>query len=153
MSMKLKADEREVNFFGNLLPKLKDFLSLKNASGLLPNFCSVPYSAWTEDDKVLIMNNLKEEGWRNAINKKAGLDIEHVRAAIKWLATYHAITFDFLDGYEGGLEQAEKDLNIFFWKFNDVFDWEKEIAPFRSVGNDKQRSMFNPITYGGSDQR
>jgi len=145
MSMKFKADEREENFFGTLLPKLKDFLSSKGVPELLPNFCSIPYSAWTEDDKVLIMQNLKEEGWRDAINKKAGLDIEHVRAAIKWLATFHAITYAFLDGYEGGLDKAEKDLQIFFWKFDTYFDWEKEMAPFRHHGNDSNRAMFKSL--------
>ena len=115
MSLKIKADEREVNFFGNLLPALKEFLSSKGVSELLPNFCSVPYNSWTEEEKVLIMENLKEEGWRDAINKKAGLDIEHVRAAMKWLATFHAITFSFLSHYEGGLCQAEKDFDLFFW--------------------------------------
>jgi len=142
MSIKLRADEREVNFFGDLLPALKDFLSSKGLPDLLPNFCSVPYSAWTEDDKVLIMQNLKDEGWRDAINKKEGLDIEHVRAAIKWMATYHAITYAFLEEYEGGLEKAEKDFQIFFYKFNDLLDWEKEIEPFRDIGNNSQRAMF-----------
>jgi len=142
MSIRLRADEREVNFFGDLLPALKDFLSSKGLPNLLPNFCSVPYSAWTEDDKVLIMQNLKDEGWRDAINKKEGLDIEHVRAAIKWMATYHAITYAFLEEYEGGLEKAEKDFQIFFYKFNDLLDWEKEIEPFRDIGNNSQRAMF-----------
>eukprot|EP00092_Neocalanus_flemingeri_P008482 GFUD01009139.1.p1 GENE.GFUD01009139.1~~GFUD01009139.1.p1 ORF type:complete len:452 (-),score=161.32 GFUD01009139.1:183-1538(-) len=145
MSMKVKADEREESFFRILLPKLRDFLTSKGVPELLPTFCPVPYSAWTEDDKVLIMQNLKEEGWRDAINKKAGLDIEHVRAAIKWMATFHAITFAFLDGYEGGLDQAEKDLQIFFWKFGDHLDWEKEIGPFRVHGNNNYREMFKGL--------
>jgi len=145
MSLKIKADEREVNFFGNLLPALKDFLSSKGVSELLPNFCSVPYSSWTEEEKVLIMENLKEEGWRDAVNKKAGLDIEHVRAAMKWLATFHAITFSFLSHYEGGLGQAEKDFDLFFWTFNRLIDWNKEIEPFRALGNDSQRAMFKGL--------
>jgi len=142
MSMKFRADEREANFFGKLLPKLKEFLSSKNLSDLLPNLCPVPYCAWTDQDKVLIMQNLKEEGFRDAINKKAGLDIVHVRAAIKWLATFHAITYAFLEDYEGGLEKAEQDLKIFFFKFNDLVDWEKEIGQFREHGNAAQREMF-----------
>ena len=142
MSIRLRADEREVNFFGDLLPALKDFLSSKGFPDLLPNFCSVPYSAWTEDDKVLIMHNLEDECWRDAIKKNEGLDIEHVRAAIKWMATYHAITYAFLEEYEGGLEKAEKDFQIFFYKFNDLLDWDKEVEPFRDIGNKSQRAMF-----------
>jgi len=142
LSMRLRSDEREQFFFGTFLPQLKDFLSKKGVPELLPNFCSIPYSAWTEDDKILIMQNLKEEGWRDAINKKAGLDIYHVRAAIEWLATYHAITYSFLEGYAGGLEKAEQDFKILFWKLGDYLDWEKEIMPFREHGNNNQRTMF-----------
>merc|ERR1712013_190706 len=142
MTLKFKLDEREVNFFGNLLPGIKEFLSAKGVPDLLPNFCSAPYSSWTEDDKILIMQNLKDEGWRDAVNKKAGLDIEHVRAAIKWLATFHAITYAFLEEYDGGIEQAKQDFDIFFWSFDGMVDWDKEVAPFRAVGNNGQRDMF-----------
>jgi len=151
MSMKFKADEREINFFGNLLPALKKFLSLKGLPELLPNFCSVPFCSWTEKDKVLVMQNLKEEGWRDALNKKAGLDIEHVRSAMKWLANYHAVTYAFLSQYEGGLEQAKKDFSMFFWTFNDLVDWDKEIGPFRDMGNNAQRTMFKGFDDEGTD--
>jgi len=149
MTMKFKLDEREVDFFGHLLPAIKQFLSEKGVPELLPNFCSVPYSSWTEDDKVLIMQNLKEEGWRDAVNKKAGLDIEHVRAAIKWLASFHAITYSFLQEYAGGLKKAEQDFDIFFWSFGGMVDWDKEVAPFRDVGNNGQREMFRTFENEG----
>jgi len=145
MSLAYKADEREASFYGILVPQLKNFLSSKGIPELLPKLCSVPYSAWTEEDKVLIMENLKEEGWRDAINKKAGLDIEHVRAAIKWMASFHAITYAYLDDYEGGIDQAKTDLKFFFWKYDDYFDWEKETEPFRALTNDNQRAMFKGL--------
>ena len=74
---------------------------------LLPTTSAIPYSSWTEDDKVLyfedfdsaavidsaklhtillqvlIMQDLHSEGWRDAINKKKGLDIHHLRKAFK----------------------------------------------------------------------
>ena len=33
--------------------------------------------------QVLIMQDLHSEGWRDAINKKKGLDIHHLREAFK----------------------------------------------------------------------
>ena len=33
--------------------------------------------------QVLIMQDLHSEGWRDAINKKKGLDIHHLRKAFK----------------------------------------------------------------------
>ena len=37
--------------------------------------------------QVLIMQDLHAEGWRDAINKKKGLDVHHLRKAFKviWL--------------------------------------------------------------------
>ena len=68
------ADEREVRFFGELLPKMKKFAESKGKADLVADFCFIPFAAWTEDDKVLVMQNLKTIGFRDAINKKAGLD-------------------------------------------------------------------------------
>lgn len=145
MGIRIRTDEREVNFFGKLLPTLKNFLTSQNLLEIMPKTCTIPYCSWTDDDKVLIMQNLKTLGYRDAVNKKAGLDIEHVRAAMKWMATFHAITYAFVDKYEGGVDKVMKDFDLFFWKFEDMIDWEKEVAPFRDVGNDQQRSMFKGI--------
>merc|ERR1711915_1169567 len=140
MSLAYKADEREAEFYGVLVPKIAQFLTSKQVSGWLPYICSTPYSSWTEKEKVLIMDNLKETGWRDAINKKAGLDIHHVRLVIKWLASFHAVTYAFFDQY--GIVRAKKDFKLFFWKYDDHFDWVKETEPFRSMTNDNQRTMF-----------
>ena len=43
------------------------------------------------------MDDLGVSGWRDAINKMAGLDISHVRAAVRWLAALHAATFAYLE--------------------------------------------------------
>ena len=130
IARKFKLDEREVNFFKVLLPKLQKFTESKNCLDIFPKFCSIPFSAWNEKDKVLIMENLTGSGWRDAIDKKKVLNIEHVRAAMKWLATFHAITFAFLDQYEGGLEQARKDLDIFWFKYTAYDDFEDMLLKF-----------------------
>ena len=60
----MKGDEREVFFYGNLLPRLKSLLRSKEASHLLPNFVETPYCAWNDVDKVLVMENLKVALWQ-----------------------------------------------------------------------------------------
>ena len=55
----MKGDEREVFFYGNLLPRLRSFLGSKEALDLLPNFVETPYCAWNDEDKCLTMENLK----------------------------------------------------------------------------------------------
>ena len=55
----MKGDEREVFFYGKLLPRLKSLLGSKEASHLLPNLAETPYCAWNDVDKVLVMENLK----------------------------------------------------------------------------------------------
>jgi len=145
MSLAYKADEREAIFYGDLLPQVRKFLCSKEMSDLMPMICSVPYSAWDKDDKVLIMEDLKVDGWRDAINKKAGLDIEHTRVAIRWLARFHAITYAFLEQYKGGVEQAKKDMPLFFWKYDDHFNFAQESAAFREMTNDSQRAIFKGL--------
>ena len=53
------------------------------------------------------MDDLRVSGWRDAINKMAGLDISHVRAAVRWLAALHAATFAYL-------EQVGRNYNLQF---------------------------------------
>ena len=66
IARKFKLDEREVNFFKVLLPKLQKFTESKNCLDIFPKFCSIPFCAWNTKDKVLIMENLTGSGWRQA---------------------------------------------------------------------------------------
>ena len=76
-----------------------------------------------------------------------------MRAAIKQLASFHAICYAFLYEYAGGLEQAKHDLKLFFWKYDDYFDWVKETEPFRAVTNDSQRAMFKGLEEKNPDTK
>merc|ERR1711892_1534686 len=86
IARKFKMDEREVTFFKVLLPKLKTFVDSKNCSDIFPNFCPVPFASWTPEDKVLIMENLSDTGWRDAIDKKKGLNIEDMLLKFRTIA-------------------------------------------------------------------
>ena len=113
MSQSTQADEREVAFFSDLRPRLEkvvfwslfiliidQFLVSKGLEGLLPVTANIPYAVWNDQDKVLcnfvtfsnlwvlkvlVMENLKAQGWRDAIKKKEGLDVDHLRMAFKVL--------------------------------------------------------------------
>ena len=60
LSNKMKTHQREleVSFYTTLLPKIEDFLASKGEEVILSNFCEIPFSAWTEQDKVQIMQNI-----------------------------------------------------------------------------------------------
>ena len=89
--LRLQIDEREVKFFQYLLPQLKTFALNKNKKHLVPYFCSVPFCEWSSIDKVLVMENLRTHGFRNAMNRRNGLDVNHAILAMKWLARFHAL--------------------------------------------------------------
>ena len=68
----MKGDEREVFFYGNLLPRLKSFLRGKESLDLLPDFVETPYCAWNDVDKVLTMENLKVTKYGDCTPAAAG---------------------------------------------------------------------------------
>jgi len=142
ISLKMMTDERERFFLAEFLPRLRCFLVDKGEPELLGEFCPVPYSAWTETEKVLIMDDLRVSGWRDAINKMAGLDISHVRAAVRWLAALHAATFAYLEQYPGGVEQARRDLPLLFWRMDQFWDVERDFADIREMGNKQLLELF-----------
>ena len=141
-----KADEREVKFFSDLLPRLKTFAESKNKSNLIPSFCPAPFAEWNEVDKVLVMQNLRPLGYRDAVNKKAGLNIDHVTLVIKWLAAFHALGYAYVDQYIGGIEKMQtEELEINFWKFWDIPNFEKLMAQFKDLNIQTQLGLMKQI--------
>lgn len=115
------ADEREVKFFRDFLPRMTKFPKEKGKGHLVPGFCEVPFPSWSDEDKVLVMQNLQSVGFRDAINKKAGLNLEHTEMGLKWLAEFHALTYAYLDQCVGDLEALRRsDLSVFEIKFFDI---------------------------------
>merc|ERR1719391_82388 len=114
----MASDEREVAFYATLMPMLK---------------------------KVLIMQDLHSGGWRDAINKKKGLDIHHIRKAFKWLGQYHAITAAFLEQFEGGEEEVKQQLPLFFYRFSDWTWLEKMLEQFAEPSTANLRQILGQI--------
>jgi len=145
LAMNMASDEREVAFYSTLMPMLKKFLEGKGLESLLPTTSAIPYSSWTQDDKVLIMPDLHSEGWRDAINKKKGLDIHHIRKAFKWLGRYHAITAAFLEQFQGGEEEAKQQLPLFFYRFSDWSWLDKALEQFAEPSTANLRQILGQI--------
>ena len=43
--------------------------------------------------EALILDHMKNYGWRDAINKKQGLDLSHIKMAVEWLAKFHGLSY------------------------------------------------------------
>jgi len=91
------------------------------------------------------MENIKDLGWKDAPNKKAGLGIEYVRKSIVWLANFHATSYAFIENYEGGLGQIKLDLPLLFWVYNDYFNRKKRLEQTKDVANDGFRKLFKGL--------
>jgi len=91
------------------------------------------------------MQDLHSEGWRDAINKKKGLDIHHLRKAFKWLGRYHAITAAFLEQFPGGEEEAKQQLPLFFFRLSDWSWLEKMLEQFAEPSTANLRQILGQI--------
>lgn len=105
----LRVDEKEVRFYADFLPKLKDFIKSKNADIEL-DFCKAYHlefqASETEYMFIIALENLKEQGFKEPNNKKKGLTIEYLKLALEALAKYHATSYVYLKSFPGGLEQG-----------------------------------------------
>ena len=43
--------------------------------------------------EALILDHMKNYGWRDAIDKKQGLDFRHIKLAVEWLAKFHGLSY------------------------------------------------------------
>jgi hypothetical protein len=92
---------REVHLYENLLPALNKLGSVK--------FCPVIFSDLTEGKEALVLEHMKQHGWRDPFNKKSGLTLEHVKLVVDWLANFHGLSYKFITQYPGGVEAWSKD--------------------------------------------
>jgi hypothetical protein len=74
------------------------------------------------------MENLKISGY-TMVDKKKGLDIEHVKMLLDQLSRLHAVSYHFVQTYPGGLENLRKDYDLFFdqgWMSSPNPDMQKQ---------------------------
>ena len=109
INQSLRIDEKEVRFYADFLPKLKNFIELKNADIEL-DFCKAYHTEFkaseTEYMFIIALENLKEQGLKEPFNKKKGLTIEYLKLALEALAKYHGTSYVYFKSMPGGLEQG-----------------------------------------------
>ena len=130
----IRADEREARFYGDLLPRLKQFADIKNRDTLIPSFCPTPFP------DLLVRQNLKPIGYRDAINRNTGLDLYHTAMGIRWLASFHALGYAFIDQCQGEIEDMKKrDPGMNIWKLYSCTYYQdkyrKILTNFKSIRN------------------
>ena len=70
----MKVLNKEAAFYRDILPALNQIASLE--------YCPLIYVDETYGKEAIVLEHMKQFGWRDAINKKAGLSLEHVQVSI-----------------------------------------------------------------------
>ena len=135
-------NEREIRFFRDLLPRLQQFVKRKGGWFSLPTLCEAPFASWSEEDKVLVMQNLTSLGYKDGVKMLIdGIDLDHTELAMKWLAKFHALGYAFFQetfsncrnwrcqsrgSCDCGVRNLKKsDLNIFLMNFCDIPNFDE----------------------------
>ena len=108
--------EFEAMVYQELIPTLNKVSSKVKLGTTVP-------MVFVQDQKgqeALILDHMKQYGWRDAMNKKQGLDLDHIQMALEWLAKFHGLSHvlmqnqpDFLRKYKPinqRLDEATKSM-------------------------------------------
>ena len=80
-----------------LFPALDQFIKecgLENEIEL--NFPPCPYAELEEDDFYFFMENMKEHGYTEEVDKKLGIDEDHVKVVLDELAKFHSTSHAYI---------------------------------------------------------
>lgn len=83
-------EEKELGFYQNFLPSLNALIA-KKGSGIKLSFCPFVYGEFNkgttkekcESGSLIVMEHLTHMGYTEAINKRSGLDLTHVKLVIQ----------------------------------------------------------------------
>ena len=64
--------------------------------------CPIIFSDATDGQEVLVLEHMKRHGWRDPLNKKAGLTLPHVKLVVEWMAHLHGLGHIMINQYPGG---------------------------------------------------
>ncbi len=103
------VEEKEIIFYKDLLPKWNGLAKEKGLSFKINNFLA-PYTEFNTDDSgkrsILAMENLQYQGYKDAPNKKKGLTLAHAMLALEEVARFHALGYNYIKSYPGGIEEG-----------------------------------------------
>eukprot|EP00096_Caligus_rogercresseyi_P011259 TRINITY_DN4377_c0_g1_i1.p1 TRINITY_DN4377_c0_g1~~TRINITY_DN4377_c0_g1_i1.p1 ORF type:complete len:441 (+),score=54.64 TRINITY_DN4377_c0_g1_i1:151-1473(+) len=121
MMKKLDIFHREEAFYKDYQNDLEKYLQpdLLRTAPLI-------YSLNEPDKQILVFEHLGYRGFRDPINKRSGLDKDHVECVLKWMAELHGTGYLLFKKYPGGHESWKK--NNFFAEpiHSDFFDSASE---------------------------
>ena len=102
-------EKKEIFFYRNVLPAWKKMIKDREAEIHL-NCHASPYTeyqeGWEDGGSIIVMENMNKLGFKDAIDKKWGLDIHHAMLAMKELAKFHALGYAYLKSYPGGTDEG-----------------------------------------------
>jgi hypothetical protein len=81
----MKVLNKEAAFYRDILPALNQIANLE--------YCPLIYVDETYGKEAIVLEHMKQFGWRDAINKKAGLSLEHVQVSVS--PTFYELLFRF----------------------------------------------------------
>ncbi len=114
MAKEIRMEEKECRVYNHLIPAFKKLAGDK----IELNFAECHYTKQSDDEFIILMENLKAVGFRDAIDKKCGLGRDYAKLALGEIAKFHAVGYAYLKSFtgevEGGLE-AEPVLTTDFF--------------------------------------
>lgn len=92
-----KMGEKETRAYAEFIPDLKKFISdLELKTEIQLNFPPCLYAELEKDEYYFLMENMKESGYMEEVNKKLGLDVIHIKLALDELAKLHSTSHAFI---------------------------------------------------------
>ena len=65
----------------------------------LPKTC--PMHFYDDKSQVLVLEHMGQHGFRDAINKKQGLNLDHAVLVVDWLAKWHGLCHVLMSQHSG----------------------------------------------------
>ena len=107
----MEMERKEIQMYDEVLPAWRKMIRDRGAEKeIVINYCTAPYTEFHEDqDKgsVIAMENLTYQGYRDAVNKRKGLNPDHVKLALEQIANHHALGYLYMKkAFPGGIDEA-----------------------------------------------
>ena len=104
----LRMEETEVNFYKDIIPAWKKLIKERNAD-IKIGFANCLYTEFHEDPlkgSLIVMENMQGRGFRDAVDKKKGLNLAYVKLVMEELAKLHALAYVQFKSYPGGISEG-----------------------------------------------
>eukprot|EP00095_Tigriopus_kingsejongensis_P003079 maker-scaffold664_size116482-snap-gene-0.21 protein:Tk03079 transcript:maker-scaffold664_size116482-snap-gene-0.21-mRNA-1 annotation:"AGAP013467-PA" len=152
-----RMEEKEIRFYDDLVPSFEKFIAQKGASIKL-NYCPIVHAEFDPDvvqeecqkGSMLIMDHMKQHNYQDAINKREGLDLDHVKLVMEELAKLHAVSYAFFKEKHGTTEDMMNKETIYARDF--VFAYPEPAMMAAMEGFDKGADELMLDTLGNCGQ-